>query len=215
MAVAGLGSEGQLPSVEEEQTAKKSEKTYQKVKKDGPEKSSLEDLKVAQQQMIDYGYLGAVGRVKKGSNDAADVQQAQQYNAVTAAIEAKSATKVPPEESKKDSGSSAPAASSGSSQPSPVSAPSAKVESTPTQTATPIPAESSPVGQRVQGAIRENNDMKVEESTSPKVISVDNSKVINAGGDGGGSSVVVDSSVPVRIDDPTLQKIAKQNLRPV
>jgi len=212
MAVAGLASEGQLPSYENEQADKKSEKTYKKVKKEGPEKSSLEDLKVAQQQMIDYGYLGAVNRVKKGIADKKDEVQAKQYNDVVAAIESKSASKIPAGESPSQSSpSSMPAASPGQSSSS--SAPAA-MSATSAPTATPAPAEASPIAERAQAAISENQNMMNQEYSGTQNIVVDASKKINSAG-GGGQGVLLDTSVNVRTDDTTLQKILKQNLRPV
>lgn len=211
MAVAGLGSEGQLPSNEVAQADKKTKKTYEKTKKEGPEKSSLEDLKVAKQQMEDYGYLGAVNRVKKGIGDKKDIAQAKEYNDVVAAIESKSASKVPAEQSPSQSSpSSAPAASP--SQSSSLAAPAAMAESAPT--ATPAPAEASPIAERAQSAISENLNMKNEEYSGTQNIVVDASKKVNSAG-GGGQGVLLDTSVNVRTDDTTLQKILKQNLRPV
>jgi hypothetical protein len=210
MAVAGLASEGQLPSYEKEQADKKSEKTYKKVKKEGPEKSSLEDLKVAQQEMIDMGFLGAVNRVKKGVGDKKDEAQAREYNAVVAAIESKSASKIPAEQS--PSKSNSPAAAANPNEPSSSAAPAAMSESAPT--ATPAPAEANPITERVQTAINENQDMMNEEYSGTKNIVVDNSKKVSSVG-GGGQGVLLDTSVNVRTDDTTLQKILKQNLRPV
>jgi len=212
MAVAGLASEGQLPSYEKEQTDKKSEKTYQKVKKEGPEKSSLEDLKVAQQQMIDYGYQGAVYRVKKGIGDKKDEAQAKEYNAVVAAIESKSISKIPAGESSSNSGSSA--APTGTGQSGASTAPTAMTESATAPTATPAPAEASPIAERAQAAISENQNMMNQEYSGTQNIVVDASKKINSAG-GGGQGVLLDTSVNVRTDDTTLQKILKQNLRPV
>jgi hypothetical protein len=211
MAVAGLGSEGQLPSNEVEQADKKTKKTYEKIKKEGPEKSSLEDLKVAKQQMEDYGYLGAVNRVKKGIGDKKDIAQAKEYNDVIIAIESKSASKIPAEQSPSQSSPLSTSAGS-TSQSGSSAAPAAMAESTPT--ATPAPAEASPIAERVQTAINENQDMMNEEYSGTKNIVVDNSKKVSSVG-GGSSGVLLDTSVNVRTDDTTLQKILKQNLRPV
>jgi len=212
MAVAGLASEGQLPSYEKEQTDKKSEKTYQKVKKEGPEKSSLEDLKIAQQQMIEYGHLGAVNRVKKGIGDKKDEAIAKEYNAVVAAIESKSASKIPAGESPSNSGSSV--APTGTGQSGTSTTPTAMTESASAPTATPAPAEANPIAERAQSAISENQNMMNQEYSGTQNIVVDASKKINSAG-GGGQGVLLDTSVNVRTDDTTLQKILKQNLRPV
>jgi len=83
----------------------------------------------------------------------------------------------------------------------------------PVDTATPIPPEPNPIGARIVDATTNNNDAKLSEDTTPKVINIDKSKTV-----GGGSSapaIGMDSSVSVRIDDPTLQKLQKQGLRPI
>jgi len=82
-----------------------------------------------------------------------------------------------------------------------------------TETAAPIPPEPSPIGARVLDATTNNNDAKLSESTTPRMISIDNSKKMAVGSSG--PTIGMDSSVSVRIDDPTLQKIQKQGLRPV
>lgn len=82
-----------------------------------------------------------------------------------------------------------------------------------TPTTAPIPPEPSPIGARVLDATTNNNDAKLSESTTPRMISIDNSKKMAVGSSG--PTIGMDSSVSVRIDDPTLQKIQKQGLRPV
>jgi hypothetical protein len=82
-------------------------------------------------------------------------------------------------------------------------------------TASPAPAAPSAVSTKAQAVIQENNDMKLDESTSPKVISIDNSKTVGGGGGGSAPPIALDGSVSLRTDDSTLQKIQKQNLRPV
>jgi hypothetical protein len=212
MAVAGPGSEGQLPSYAVEQTAKKAKNVLEKVRKVGPEKSSLEDLKVAQQEMIDMGYQGAVYRVKKGVADKKDEAIAKEYNSIVTAIESKSTTKIPAGESTSNSGSSVAPVGTGQSGAS--TTPAAMTESASAPTATPAPAEASPIAERAQAAISENQDMMNQEYSGTQNIVVDASKKINSAG-GGGQGVLLDTSVNVRTDDTTLQKILKQNLRPV
>jgi hypothetical protein len=207
MAVSGLSSEGQLPSYEKEQADKNSRKTYKKVKKEGLEKSSLEDLKVAQQEMIDMGHLGAVNRVKKGVGDKKDEAIAKEYNDVVSAIESKSASKISPELS---SQSNPPAPVASTEQSAASTAPVAMSESPPT--ATPASAESNPIAARAQSVISENINMMNQEYSGTQNIVVDASKKVNSVG--GGQGVLLDTSVNVRTDDTTLQKILKQNLRP-
>lgn len=96
------------------------------------------------------------------------------------------------------------------------STPSAETTPAPTTpSASPTPAAASPVTQQMQENVNTNNNMKLDESTSPKIITIDNSKTNNMGGGGSGSSISNDSSVPVRTDDDTLQNIFKKNLRMV
>ena len=82
-----------------------------------------------------------------------------------------------------------------------------------TPTASVIPPQSSPIGARILDATTNNNDAKLNENTSPKMINIDNSKKMGVGGSA--PSIGMDSSVSVRIDDPTLQKLQKQGLRPI
>jgi hypothetical protein len=63
-------------------------------------------------------------------------------------------------------------------------------------------------------ATANNTETKLSEDTTPKMINIDNSKKMGGGGDSS-PPMGMDSSVSVRIDDPTLQKIQKQGLRPV
>jgi len=81
-------------------------------------------------------------------------------------------------------------------------------------TATSAPPEPSGTGARVQSAISQNNDMNLEPS-APQVVTIDNSKSINAGGGSSAPAVSMDSSVTVRTDDPTLQNIFKKLARQV
>lgn len=80
---------------------------------------------------------------------------------------------------------------------------------------TPIPAQPSTSGQRVQKSINKNNDLKIDEMTAPKIVSIDNSKTITAGTGGGSSPLIMDTSVDVRIDDDTLNSVMQNNYRPV
>jgi len=84
----------------------------------------------------------------------------------------------------------------------------------PAASASPAAPEPSSTGTRAQSAISQNNDMNLEPST-PQVVSIDNSKSVNAGGGSSAPAVTMDSSVTVRTDDPTLQNIFKKLVRPV
>lgn len=80
-------------------------------------------------------------------------------------------------------------------------------------TVTPVPA-SSPVGQKVQEVINQNNNLQME-SLTPKVVKIDNSKNITSTDSSGGSDVFIDGSVSVRTEDNSLQTQQRANLRPI
>ena len=63
-------------------------------------------------------------------------------------------------------------------------------------------------------ATTNNTETKLSEDTTPKMINIDNSKKMGGGGDSS-PPIGMDSSVSVRTDDPTLQKIQKQGLRTI
>jgi hypothetical protein len=86
--------------------------------------------------------------------------------------------------------------------------------STPQSSATSLPAEANPIGERAQASINQNNDLQMQD-TKPKLINIDNSKNIMSGSGQSSGGVTIDDSVSVRIDDGTLQKMQKQNYRPV
>ena len=86
--------------------------------------------------------------------------------------------------------------------------------SSPTPTASMAPPTPNPIGERAQNAMAQNTDLQMKES-QPKVINIDNSKNITSKSGSKGSDIVFDTSIPVRTDDPTLQKVQKQNLRMV
>ena len=121
--------------------------------------------------------------------------------------------------------SAAPSASPVSSEPSSTSpstsTPSGTSSATPSATsspagapsATPMPAEPSVTGQNVQAAISENKNLEMNQSASQgQTVVIDKSKNVGGGG-APGPAVIIDSSAPVRIDDPTLKYIQEQNLR--
>jgi len=77
--------------------------------------------------------------------------------------------------------------------------------------APPMP---NPIGEQVQKSISQNNNLLIQEP-APKLITIDNSKSVKMSGGGQGSGIIKDGTVDVRIDDPTLQKLQKQNYRPI
>lgn len=80
-------------------------------------------------------------------------------------------------------------------------------------TVTPVSA-SSPVGQKVQEVINQNNNLQME-SLAPKIVKIDNSKNITSNDNSSGSDVFIDGSVPVRTEDNSLQTQQRANLRPI
>ena len=80
-------------------------------------------------------------------------------------------------------------------------------------TATPEAPQANPITSRVQSAINENVNLENAEFAGMHNVVVDASTKVNSVG-GGGRGVLLDTTVNVRTDDPTLQKILKQNLRP-
>lgn len=84
-----------------------------------------------------------------------------------------------------------------------------------TPSATPAAPAPNPVTQQLQQAVATNEEAKLDEATTPKVISIDASKTQTVPMSGGQPPITKDSSVSVRTDDGTLHKVLKQNLRPV
>jgi predicted CopG family antitoxin/predicted hydrocarbon binding protein len=80
--------------------------------------------------------------------------------------------------------------------------------------ATMAPPTPNPLTERVVSSINENNNLQIEKS-QPKIVTIDKSKNINVASKDNSPSLVLDSSVNVRSDDPTLQRTQRQNLRPV
>ncbi len=80
-------------------------------------------------------------------------------------------------------------------------------------TATPEAPQANPITSRVQSAIDENVNLENAEFAGMHNVVVDASTKVNSVG-AGGRGVLLDTTVNVRTDDPTLQKILKQNLRP-
>ena len=83
-----------------------------------------------------------------------------------------------------------------------------------TPSASMAPPMPNPIGEQVQKSITQNNNLLLQEP-APKLITIDNSKSVKMSGGGQGSGIIKDGTVDVRIDDPTLQKLQKQNYRPI
>ena len=80
--------------------------------------------------------------------------------------------------------------------------------------ATMAPPAPNSLTERVVSSINENNNLQIEKS-QPKIVTIDKSKNINVASKDNSPSLILDSSVNVRSDDPTLQRTQRQNLRPV
>ena len=116
---------------------------------------------------------------------------------------------------------SASPASTSTGAPSASASPASESTGSPSASASPsaptasmAPPTPNPIGERAQNATAENTDLQMKES-QPKIINIDNSKNITSKGGSKGSDIVFDTSIPVRTDDSTLQKVQKQNLRMV
>ena len=81
--------------------------------------------------------------------------------------------------------------------------------------AIPEPPTPNPVSRQLQQAVATNEEAKLDEAASPKVVSIDASKTRAVPAPSNGPAVTKDSSVSVRTDDATFWKVLKQNLRPV
>jgi len=86
--------------------------------------------------------------------------------------------------------------------------------SSPPQTVTPM-ATDNPAAKRVLNAIKESNNAKLDEMVGSTNVVINKPNTVVAAGGNGSPGVLLDTTVSVRIDDPTLLKIQKQNLRPV
>jgi hypothetical protein len=97
---------------------------------------------------------------------------------------------------------------------SPTSASQSNTMSSVMPTATPTPPASNLIAQRAQASIAENNNLQLENS-KPNVITIDKSSKTIIPGGGSSNKVIMDNSVDVRIDDPSLLKAQRQSFRPV
>jgi len=88
-----------------------------------------------------------------------------------------------------------------------------KSSSTPTASSvTPVPTP-NPTDNRLQSTMNKNMEIKSVAESSVNTTVIDNSQTIGAPGGGGSAGVVVESSIGVRTDESTLQRIQRQNAR--
>ena len=85
----------------------------------------------------------------------------------------------------------------------------------PRETAIPTAPAANPLGERVQGVISKNNDMRMEQNIAAKTTVIDNSKNITAAGGGSTTEDITTSAIPVRNDEDTWMKLQRLNYRAV
>jgi hypothetical protein len=94
--------------------------------------------------------------------------------------------------------------------PTPTSTPAVTA---PTPKVTPVSSGGSKTDSQLESSMSKNAEIKMTAKPAINTTVIDNSQTI--GGAGGGSGgVSIDSSVSPRIDDPTLLRVQRQNLRP-
>ena len=81
-----------------------------------------------------------------------------------------------------------------------------------TSSVTPVPTP-NPTDNRLQSTMNKNMEIKSAAGSSVNTTVIDNSQTIGSPGGGGSGGVVVESSVSVRTDEPTLQRVQSQNRR--
>ena len=207
MAVAGLGSEGQLPSYSSEQSSKAEDKKAQQVDKKGIDGASLEELQAKRQQLIDFG--DPRSRVKSGKGDAKEIAKAKQLDDIEAAIASKTTpvSAAPSASSSEGGGGEGSSATQGDSG---ASSPTATASAEPT--ASPMPAASNS-GDQVEMATRQNTEAQMDaQSTSTKPIVMNSTN--NSAAPGKTSSTSVGSQ-PVRDDETSVRRVKIGSVRMV
>jgi len=122
MAVAGLGSEGQLPSWDEEQKQKNQEKMAEQANKKGITGASLQELEAQRQQLIDTG--DPRSWVRKGKGDDRDKAKAKKLDDIEAEIAKR---KTPAQATTTTTPSASPAPSAPAATPEPTTPSTAQV----------------------------------------------------------------------------------------
>jgi hypothetical protein len=156
MAVSGLGSEGQLPSWEEEQKDKAQKKSAEGVDKKGISGATLKELEDKRDLLIAYGDPRA--RVRRGQGDAADIIKAKQLDDIDSEI------------AKRKSSS--------------VSNQTASVEPEQPKGVASTPVESPNSGQRLNSAVKQNIEMNLAKDTEDPTSVVNNNSIKTYAQDG-------------------------------
>lgn len=218
MAVAGLGSEGQLPSAEQEKTDKSETAKSQAVDKKGITGSTLEELEAKRKQLIEYGDPRA--RVKGGKGDKLDIQRAKQLDEIETEISKRKSTPEssaiglsPGEEEVKTPTTSGAATATpvpfagGSTGTETKSAES--TSSAPKTSA--IPTSSPNVSEKLNSTISENQNMKLEDNTpATSIITNSVNKITNSGSSSSGFVMPL-----VRNQEPTFKRMILNSTRVV
>ena len=159
MAVAGLGSEGQLPGWDEEQADKALTKKAEQVDKKGLKKATLPELEAKLQQQMEFGYAKSpeVAELRNEIN----LRKSEQASEPATSAPAAAPTAAP---------SGTPASSTTASA-SPESGSTA---------APPPPAASAPSSAKLNSVQAENNTAKVDEMATPPVVNVNNSSTTSS-----------------------------------
>jgi hypothetical protein len=187
MAVAGLGSEGQLPSADEEQKDKTQKKSAEQVDKKGLSGASLKELEDKRDLLISYGDPRA--RVKKGSGDDADKAKAKQLDDIETEINNRKSSKA----------SAQPAAKTAQSVPE-------------TPQATAAPAPSKPATAQLNEKTIENLDSKLPVPKDTKTAQEINNTNINTKNE---SNVAKTNMPSIRNMEETFQRMIMYSTRVV
>ena len=158
MAVAGLGSEGQGPSYDEEQTSKELTKKAEQVDKKGLKKATLEELEAKLQQQTEFGHV-----------------KTPEFAELTKEIALRKSEQAPDPAAASASPAAAPAAAPSES---PAAAPAAAPSASPA--AAPAAAPSVPASAKLNSVQAENNTAKIDEMAAPPEVNINNSSTTSS-----------------------------------
>jgi hypothetical protein len=202
MAVAGLGSEGQLPSAEETTANRDLEAKAKEVDKKGIKKATLEELQAKLDLEMDYGHAKSplVAELKK---EISLRQSEPSSNPQTPAPAAPPAAVPPP----------ASPAGNASSSVTPVSSTQASVDKSLSPGESVMPAPMTPASAKLNTVQAENNNAKVSALTEPSTSTINN--ITSSQVSKKSSSEVRSKIPPVRNLEETFQKMITYSTRVV
>ena len=151
MAVAGLGSEGQMatPTADEETMKKMASAVDSK----GLQASSIEELQAKKAEILSVGVDPRIKQRKGMTLDAVDKKRLTQINAIDAEIASKQKTAVP---------------EASATPPAPAAAPEA----------TAAPESTTPPSQQLNAVTNENRTAKINSMVTPATTTVNNTNVV-------------------------------------